>query len=892
MAHHSTVEADKMLDVYIHDYLVKRKYGNSARTFQTEAKIPTKPAAIDTPGGFLSEWWSVFWDIFIARYRWSGPNNEPLLSKPREQLQQQKWPQNSQQQLLQQMHMQLVLQKHIEQQQLQRQCQGQLVEAQLQHGTASNALAEQKLGMSYATAQKMSDEALNPQNQDDVLSEAQMKRYMLSQDSGKVGLLSDAMHTSIVRQLGHDTPVGNLKSCQGVKDQKHQPLASKDLKNLMISPSPRYTGLDGSLTEVIGSNQAVNTLPLKGWPLMSLDQLQPGLYQQKKSFVHPYQPAQPQLHQQIRMLLMDQNIVRENYAKDSEQKLVGNIIPDILHAEVGHPIFSHGDTEIPAKFYERQLQNNQCHQQFMQPIPLGSTSENSECQIPPADRAGAASGSTDDITISKTSREYDQVSKKQPLKKRKQPMSSTCPPECSGAANTPALTPNSALSTPSTPLTNTTGDMLPIPDLPPKDFSSKAALDQLTESGPLEANVAHFLSPDNPGSAPTGWSDTTLLEIGTMYTDNVKCCGILSNGKLIATGGVNRKVVLWCTESRKERYQFEQSAAITDLCFGSRLPRLATSSVDKTVKIWNVDNQDCPIQTFMGHSGSVISVDLHPRKEDLVCSCDDDREIRYWSIRNGACTGVLKVGATQVRFQPTHGRYLAAAVGNGVTIVDIETQTFRYPLKDHATDVLCVCWNSSGEYLASLSEDSIRVWKIGSCGQQKCMHELSITGKKFRCCAFHPCQSSLLVIGSNESLELWHMAENKMMTALGQPTKTLAVSNPSGLVASVGEDNFIKLTCWGNNQTTISDESESFLKLQKKRSESMKKSLRSVLKFTCQRKFRDIILPSLCMYCIRYLSVYRRMCECMYKKLLKSFSSKAVSLITFLPSRAVRVESE
>ena len=24
-------------------------------------------AAIDAPGGFLFEWWSVFWDIFIAR---------------------------------------------------------------------------------------------------------------------------------------------------------------------------------------------------------------------------------------------------------------------------------------------------------------------------------------------------------------------------------------------------------------------------------------------------------------------------------------------------------------------------------------------------------------------------------------------------------------------------------------------------------------------------------------------------------------------------------------------------------------------------------------------------------------------------------------------------------
>jgi hypothetical protein len=25
------------------------------------------PAAIDTPSGFLYEWWSVFWDVFIAR---------------------------------------------------------------------------------------------------------------------------------------------------------------------------------------------------------------------------------------------------------------------------------------------------------------------------------------------------------------------------------------------------------------------------------------------------------------------------------------------------------------------------------------------------------------------------------------------------------------------------------------------------------------------------------------------------------------------------------------------------------------------------------------------------------------------------------------------------------
>lgn len=90
------------LDVYIHDYLVKRDLKASAQAFQAEGKVSSDPvgkislyvhngnhdltllkvhifgsfshlniglaiSAIDAPGGFLFEWWSVFWDIFIAR---------------------------------------------------------------------------------------------------------------------------------------------------------------------------------------------------------------------------------------------------------------------------------------------------------------------------------------------------------------------------------------------------------------------------------------------------------------------------------------------------------------------------------------------------------------------------------------------------------------------------------------------------------------------------------------------------------------------------------------------------------------------------------------------------------------------------------------------------------
>ncbi|GJN40397.1 hypothetical protein PR202_gb29604 [Eleusine coracana subsp. coracana] len=53
-------EADKMLDVYIYDYLVKRNLQATAKAFISEEKVATDPVAIDAPNRFLLEWWSIF----------------------------------------------------------------------------------------------------------------------------------------------------------------------------------------------------------------------------------------------------------------------------------------------------------------------------------------------------------------------------------------------------------------------------------------------------------------------------------------------------------------------------------------------------------------------------------------------------------------------------------------------------------------------------------------------------------------------------------------------------------------------------------------------------------------------------------------------------------------
>lgn len=83
------------------------------------------------------------------------------------------------------------------------------------------------------------------------------------------------------------------------------------------------------------------------------------------------------------------------------------------------------------------------------------------------------------------------------------------------------------------------------------------------------------------------------------------------------------------------------------------------------------------IRTFTGHSASVMSLDFHPNKDDLICSCDGDNEMRFWSIKHGSVVGYFKGGSTQLRFQPRYGGYLATASDNAVSILDVETLRYK-----------------------------------------------------------------------------------------------------------------------------------------------------------------------------------------------------------------------
>nr|GMD47695.1 transcriptional corepressor LEUNIG-like isoform X2 [Ipomoea batatas] len=266
-----------------------------------------------------------------------------------------------------------------------------------------------------------------------------------------------------------------------------------------------------------------------------------------------------------------------------------------------------------------------------------------------------------------------------------------------------------------------------------------SAMDHFVDdlSSSLENHVEPFLSHDD--AAPSNEADDhgfTFAEINSVRASASKviCCDFSSDGKLLVSGGHDKKAVLWHTDTLTPKATFEEHLLlITDVRFSPSMSRIATSSFDRTIRVWPADNyHGHSIRNFTGHSVAILSLDFHPNNEDLICSCDGDGEIRY----------------------------LAAAGENDVSIIDVETQTCIQTLKG-TKPVNYVCWDPSGELLVTVSEDSVRVWALGS----------------------------------GSSLELWNMTENKTMAvpAHERIISSLAASAATGLIASASHDQIVKL---------------------------------------------------------------------------------------------------
>ncbi|KAF5741260.1 transcriptional corepressor LEUNIG-like [Tripterygium wilfordii] len=776
----SNWEADKMLDVYIYDYLLKRKLHASAKAFMAEGKVATDPVAIDAPGGFLFEWWSVFWDIFIAR------TNEKHSEAAAAYLETQQLKAREQQQL------------QMQQLQLMQQRNAQLQRRDPSHpavvGSVNPINSEGMMGQPPTSmlAMKMYEERVkHPHSMDSETSTGLI-------DANRMNLLKPATsHQGQLIQGNSGNVTAALQQMQArtslATDVKSEGNLGAPQKSLPMDPSSIYgqailqskSGLGGT-----GLNQSVTGLPLKGWPLTGIDQIRPNLSAQLQK---------PNLHTQNQYLLASQQ--QQVMSQAQAQNNLGNST-------------SYGDLD-PRRFsqFARGSLNAKDGQSTRNDGSVCSPAQASSPKMKMAQMQHSLS------------QQQDQIQQPQQLqqnnRKRKQHSSSGAA-NSTGTGNTVGPSPNSP------PSTHTPGDGITTasslkhvssmskssiiygPDGTSGLPSSSNLLEEIERFGDvaLDDNMDSILSHDAGdgrdlyGTLKQNAADHskesskgfTFGEVGCIRTSSkVTCCHFSSDGKLLASAGHDKKVVLWNMDTlQKESTPEEHKLIITDVRFRPNSTQLATASFDKSVRLWDAANPSYSLQAYTGHSAHVMSLDFHPKKTDLFCFCDHDNEIQYWNINPFSRTRISKGGTAQVRFQPRIGQLLAAASDKIVAVFDVETDRQTHYFQGHSEIVNYICWDANGDYLASVSQNLVKIWSVAS---GECIQELSSSGNQFHSCVFHPTYSTLLVIGGNSALELWNMAENKSMTIPAHENiiSALAQSSVTRMIASASHDSSVKL---------------------------------------------------------------------------------------------------
>ncbi|VAI40829.1 unnamed protein product [Triticum turgidum subsp. durum] len=679
-----------------------------------EGKVATDPVAIDAPGGFLFEWWSIFWDIFDARTR-DKPHDAggPGAAAP---------PSMDMKSREHQMRLQLLQQQNAH---LQRRDPNQPALNGAMNSDVSAVLASKLMeGM---------------RNHNPMDSEASQQLF----DANRMALLKSAANQAGQLQGSSVNMAALQQQLQSRNQQDIKGEGAIQQRTMPTDPSALYgaamlqskSGLAAS-----GLNQGVGSVPLKGWPLTvpGIDQLRSSLGAQKQLMTSPnqFQILSPQ--QQLMAQAQTQNEL----------------------ARMGSPAHS-GSPKVRPDEHEYMMKNS-----------------------------------------------------------RKRKPTSSGPANSTGTGNTVGPSP------PSTPSTHTPGGGIPVAsnvNIAQKSSmacgadgtsgfaSSSNQMDNLDSFVDFDDNVDSFLSNDDGDgrdifaalkkgpSEQESLKSLSLSEVANNRASNNKvvCCHFSTDGKLLASAGHEKKVFLWNMDNfSMDTKPEEHTNFITDIRFRPNSTQLATSSSDGTVRLWNAAERTGALQNFLGHSSHVTSVDFHPKLTEILCSCDDNGEIRFWTVGQNAASRVSRVkqgGTGRVRFQPRIGKLLAVAAGNTVNMIDIDTDTSLHSqAKVHTSEVNCICWDETGEYLASASQESVKVWSVAS-GQ--CIHELRSHGNQYQSCIFHPRYPKVLIVGGYQTVELWSVSDNQrnVVAAHEGLIAALAHSPLTGSIASASHDRWVKL---------------------------------------------------------------------------------------------------
>lgn len=104
-----------------------------------------------------------------------------------------------------------------------------------------------------------------------------------------------------------------------------------------------------------------------------------------------------------------------------------------------------------------------------------------------------------------------------------------------------------------------------------------------------------------------------------------------SNNEFIASGDTQCNVKLWSCLLKHMHTFTGHKAAITGLAISFECDTLYSSSNDRSIKVWNIEDR-AYVETLFGHQAAITSLDILS-KNRVISSGGTDKSIRVWKIQ-------------------------------------------------------------------------------------------------------------------------------------------------------------------------------------------------------------------------------------------------------------------